>query len=194
MRAAQVLMVGALGLVGTSVHASPTASPAPSVSARQVTKTTGDVLARAEVLAGKISSQLSDNRALQSHAREGRDTLRLGCIESQLAVSRALAEASEATILSLRATVRSGQGGEAAYQVLVALSDESEATHHAAAACLGYKEVATRIAAPLALSLPARAGGTAASTTASEPTARLDVTLGIRFVQPLVIRVVPASP
>jgi len=158
MRTALFVGALALGSFGTSVHAAPGATlPA----AREQPKPS-QLLLQAEGLVGKIASQLNDNRVLQSQARNGRDSLRLGCVENQLVTSRALVDASEGTITSLRATVRSAQDVQAAtlYSVLVTLADESDATHRAAAACLGFKELAQKaIDTPLPLPVRAAPGG-----------------------------------
>ena len=187
MRTVRFVIVGALGLFGAS------ATAAPTTPARQPSKTSQDLLGRAEAVASKISNQLNDNRALQNHAREGRDMLRLGCVESQLAVSRALVEASEATIESLRATVRSGKDGDASFQVLVMLANESDASYRAAAACIGSHELATRIATVPAFPViaPAAPGATTTATPKSGPAFSFLIP---RTLQLNSVRTAPASP
>lgn len=146
MYIARFAIAGALGfaLFGPSVLASPGSPVAPS--AREQPKAAPDLLAQAERLVTKISSQLYDNESLEFRARDSRDSLRLGCVENQLVASRALVEASQTTFASLRTAIRSGRDGEATplYQVLVSLASESNSTHDAAAGCVGSKDLAAR--------------------------------------------------
>lgn len=159
MRTKRFVIGGALGLAlfAASVQGSP---GAPTV---QQPKSSADMLAEAESLVSKIASQVDDNRALQTIARDNRDALKSGCLDSQLVVGRALLKASQGTLTSLRTAVRSGRDVEAApqYQMLVSLAGESDASHHAAAACLGSREIAQKqLAAPVGIALPAPAPST----------------------------------
>jgi hypothetical protein len=163
MRTVRFVIGGVLGLalLGASVQASPETPSAPSVPSHQQPKAPEDMLAQAESLVSKIASQVDDNRALDNIARENRDALKSGCVDNQLAVSRALLKASQGTLTSLRTSVRSGRDVEVAPQftMIVSLAGESDATHHAAASCLGSKEIAQKqLAAPTGIALPAPSG------------------------------------
>jgi hypothetical protein len=162
MRTTRFVIVGALGLslLGTSALASPGSPSPPTVSAPQQRKATPqELLIQAEGLVTKIAGQANDTYALRASARGTRDALKLGCIENQLTVSRALVEASEGNIASLRTSVRLGRDVSSLHTNLVVLAGESDATHQAAAACLGSKEVAAKRNATTPLPLPGAAGG-----------------------------------